>query len=580
VLFFLAFAHPLRPLVGQAAASTSERCYDGIVGTATQARRAILVRRADSTTLEFYGRPSRSVPLLASPDSASAQRWHSAPSGSTRYSVRVAADSAMVESVGASRVSTGVLHQASASPSFAALAGDWETELGPGGILRLIVRMSLGPCGRLVGTLDSPDQGQRDLPLTHVQAVRDSLVIEARYFGLRMAFARTEPGGATELRGTFSQNGTLQSLVLRRSAGALTMPRPQDPVGPRPYVEREVQFSSASTGVRLAGILTVPRGGGPHPAVVLISGSGAQDRDESIAGHRPFLVLADHLTKSGFAVLRTDDRGIGASTGRVIDARLEDLADDVHGALSFLRSLPEIDAERLGVLGHSEGGYVAPLVATRDTTVRFVVLLAGPAVSGRSLLLAQHVALMRAAADPPEVIRVDSAMLHAIFDVIDRRPAAVDLAPMVDSAVGRWLRGLSPGDRRIATAQLQQRSAAQDSASIALWNSVWFRSFYFHDPVSTLGTMRTPVLALFGERDLQVPAQQSVTALRRLFTGPRTGLLTARVMGGLNHLMQPAATGLMEEYRRIDTTMSPTVLDAIASWLRQTVSTVPPGGRR
>jgi len=528
------------------------------------------VTRADSTTLEFYGRPSRSVALVAPPDASDASLWRSPPSGATQYRVRILTDSAMAEAVGASRTATGVLHRASASPSLEMLAGEWETELGPGGILRLLVRLNRGPCGLLVGTLDSPDQGQRDLPLTQVHARGDSIVIEASYLGLRMTVSRPQTGTSPDLRGTFSQNGTLQSLLLRRSTGALTTSRPQDPVGPRDYIEREVQFASASAGIRLAGMLTLPSGRGPHPAVVLISGSGAQDRDESIAGHRPFLVLADFLTRCGFAVLRTDDRGIGASTGRVIDARLEDLADDVHGALTFLRSLPEIDAGRLGVIGHSEGGYVASLVATRDTALRAVVLLAGPAVSGRSLLLAQHSALLRAAGDAPPLVRVDSSMLHAIFNVIDRRPSVGELASMVDSAISRWLRELSPDDRRLATAQLQQRSAAQDSASIVLWNSVWFRSFYFHDPSRTLGRIQTPVLALFGERDLQVPAQQSADAIRRLFASERSALLTTRIMPELNHLMQPAATGLLAEYRRIDTTIAPAVLDAIASWMGQT----------
>lgn len=577
----------VQSLAAQSTAPRGTTCFDGTVGSAVQERRAILIHRSDSATLEFYGRPSRSVLLQRSQDSDNVARWISDPSGNTKYSVSVTADSAMLEMVGTTRTSTGVLRRASADPSLAAIVGDWETDLGPGGILRISVRLASGPCGLIVGTIDSPDQGQRDLPLTHVRATSDSLIIEARYLGLRMTLRRpdTRSPVARELTGTFTQGGTAQALVLRRR-GETAASRPQDPVGPRPYVEREVQFASLSPGIRVAGALTIPPGDGPHPAVVLISGSGAQDRDESIAGHRPFLVLADHLTRRGYAVLRTDDRGIGASTGRILDASLEDLADDVHGALRFLRSQPMIDAGRVGLLGHSEGGYVAPLVASRDTAVRFLVLMAGPAVSGRSLLLAQHTALLRTAGESGQAVRVDSSMLHAVFDVIDRRPNAEDLGPMVDSAMVRWLRGLPTEDRRIALTKLQQRSAAQDSASIALWSSTWFRSFYFHEPTHTLGAIRRPVLALFGERDLQVPAAQNVDAIRRLFTGSRAGWLSTGVLPSLNHLMQPSATGLLEEYRQIETTIAPVVLDTITSWLDRTVSsgrvpraTLPPARR-
>jgi len=559
-------------LAAQSTAPRGTTCFDGTVGSAVQERRAILIHRSDSATLEFYGRPSRSVLLQRSQASDNVARWTSDPSGNTRYSVSVTADSAMLEMVGTTRSSTGMLRRASADPSLSAIVGDWETDLGPGGILRISVRLASGPCGLIVGTIVSPDQGQRDLPLTHVRATSDSLMIEARYLGLRMTLRRPDTPSpvARELTGTFTQGGTAQALVLRRR-GETAASRPQDPVGPRPYVEREVQFASLSPGIRVAGALTIPPGDGPHPAVVLISGSGAQDRDESIAGHRPFLVLADHLTRRGYAVLRTDDRGIGASNGRVLDASLEDLAADVHGALRFLRSQPMIDAGRVGLLGHSEGGYVAPLVASRDTAVRFLVLLAGPAVSGRSLLLAQYAALLRAAGESAHAVRVDSAMLHAVFDVIDRRPTASDLAPMVDRAVAQWLRDLPSDDRSVAITKLQQRSAAQDSASIALWNSTWFRSFYFHEPDRALSAIRSPVLALFGERDLQVPATQNALAIRRWFTGRRADLLDSRVLPTLNHLMQPSSSGLLEEYRQIDLTIAPLALDVITSWLQKNV---------
>jgi len=328
-----------------------------------------------------------------------------------------------------------------------------------------------------------------------------------------------------------------------------------------------VRFASAASGVQIGGTLTIPARGVSHPAVVLISGSGAQDRDETIAGHKPFLVLADHLTRHGFAVLRTDDRGVGASEGNVLSSSLDDLADDVRGALAFLRTVAEIDPRRIGLLGHSEGGFVAPMVASGDTGVRFVIMLAGPAVPGRELLLAQRAALMRAAGESAHAVRVDSALLTTIFDVMDRRPPTTELAPMIDAAVTRWLGRLSGEERTVAMAQLQARTAAQDSASIALWNSAWFRSFYFHQPSVALATLSMPLLAIYGDRDLQVLATPNVEALLRGYAGPRRSLLTHHTMPGINHMLQPARTGLMEEYRTIDTTIAPRVLDLVTSWL-------------
>jgi alpha-beta hydrolase superfamily lysophospholipase len=472
----------------------------------------------------------------------------------------------------ATRTSTGTLRRAAADPRASVMLGDWETVLGPGGILRLEAHLSAGPCDLVVGTLDSPDQGQRDLPITSVRATDDSVVIEASYLGLRLSVAHRllTPASDGDTRGgVLLQNGVSHPLTLRRGAGSLTPSRPQEPSRPYPYIERSVRFSSHAAGISIGGTLTLPDALGPHPTVILISGSGAQDRDETIAGHKPFLVIADHLTRNGFAVLRTDDRGAGSTRGNPISATLHDLADDVRGALAFLRSVPEVDPRRIGLLGHSEGGYVAPIVAAKDGTVRFVIMMAGPATSGRELLLAQRTALARASGESSLAVRVDSALVSTIFDVLDRRPLSSHLAPQLDTAVNAWVVTLPADERAMAIAQLQARTAAQDSASIALWTSPWFQSLYFHQPARFLDSLRIPVLAIYGARDLQVPAEPSAAALQRSFTGVRASLLTRHVVPDLNHLLQPAKTGLMEEYRTIETTIAPSVLQHLSAWLER-----------
>lgn len=556
--------------VGELRSQQTPRCYEGILGTDQQARRIIVSRTADSTRLTFYGRPSRTVALSAWADASGVERWQSPTAGATRYTVTFDGDSAVLASVSATRSATGVLRRAPALAGLSALDGAWDTEVGPGGLLRLSIRFRSDACALVVGTLDSPDQGQRDLPLTDVSTDGDSITIAARYLGLRIRVAHPavwDDVARDGLRGSFEQNGAVQALTLRRRTSAWPSARPQEPVGPLPYAVRDVRFPSKTSGVQLHGTLTLPTERGPHPAVVLISGSGAQDRDESIAGHRPFLVLADHLTRHGFAVLRTDDRGFGNTGHDMLALRLDDLVDDVWGALAFLRAQPEIDHERIGLLGHSEGGFLAAVVSARDTAVRFVVLLAGPAVPGRTLLLSQRAALMRASGASASVVGIDSALLQTVFDVIAQRPASTDLAPMVDSAVARWLRGLSAPERATAVSLLQQRSASQDSASIALWNSPWFRSFFFHEPAAALAAMQRPILAIFGALDLQVPPEPNAEALRRAFSGVRERLLSQRTFPGLNHLMQPARTGLLEEYRMIETTIAPVVLTEITTWM-------------
>lgn len=554
-----------------------EHCLTGTLGSGARARRIVVrMSDADSARLYLFSRPARELALRREPHSAldGAARVYRSTDGTALLVERMAhpAPGFDLRVAGVRDTTSAVLRQAPPAASVAAASGRWVGAVGPGGTIRLVATVSAGVCGLPIGTFDSPDQGQRDLPLTAIDVVGDSVHLHAEYMDLHIALPMR---GGDERTARMTQNGVAQLVRFRRGTSS-DRRRPQEPHRPLPYGERTVRFASRATGVDLEGTLSTPVDAGPHPAVVLVSGSGAQDRDETVAGHKPFLVLADHLTRAGYAVLRFDDRGAGGSTGNVLQSGLQDIAADVHGALDFLRTLPGIDAKRIGLLGHSEGGYVAPIVASRDRDVAFLVLLGAPAVKGRDVLAAQATAMSRAAGVADSILRVDSLMRAAVFALFDRRPSDASLEQQVDATLSRWQRRLSPRDRRIAQRLLSDRRAAQDSAALTLWRSRWFKSLYHHDPVPYLRATHAPVLAILGALDLQVPLVQNAPAMRRILGARRDALSATHTLPGVNHMMQPASTGLMNEYIEIEQTIAPEVLVTMDRWLARLFPTAGP----
>ena len=322
-------------------------------------------------------------------------------------------------------------------------------------------------------------------------------------------------------------------------------PRPQEPKD-RPYVVREVSFPGGADGVVLAGELTMPAGEGPHPAVVLITGSGPHDRNETVSGHKVFLVLSDHLTRRGYAVLRYDDRGVAESGGDFSTATTLDLATDAAAALAWLRTQPGIDPARAGYAGHSEGGYVAPLAAPTERP-DFMVLLAGPSQKLSDVVLLQQEEILRASG-------ADDGML-----AVNRRHAA-ELLQILRSAG-------TPGEakRRIETFfRAEGVSEARIGENVDFWATPWGLWVIDFDPRPALAAYGGPVLALFGETDLQVSPEANAPDMVEALRHPDSEVVT---LPGLNHLFQPSETGLPDEYWKIETTFDPAALDAIADWL-------------
>ncbi len=434
------------------------------------------------------------------------------------------------------------------------IEGSWEGPLKilSGQSIRLRINITKNPDGTLKATTDSPDQGAFGIPI-------DSITLEGRTLRwslkqLQASYEGTLNEAGTEIAGKLTQGVALDLVLKRMDATAAKGPnRPQEPKPPFPYAAEDLTFPSKAAGVTLAGTLTMPAGKGPHPAVILISGSGPQDRNEAIMGHKPFLVLADHLTRQGIAVLRYDDRGFGKSTGTFTTATSADFSQDAEGALDLLRKRPEIDAKRIGFAGHSEGGIIAPMVAARRGDVAFLVLMAGTGVTGEQVMYEQARAINKAAGAPDEAAQKNRELQQKLFTAIREEPDSEKLQIRLQTILEA--EPMIPEAQRMA--QVRQVS------------SPWFRFFVTYDPAPMLEKVKCPVLAINGALDLQViPAQNLQPIAAALRKGGNQHVETLE-LPGLNHLFQTAKTGAPAEYMQIEETMSPKALEAISGWIRR-----------
>jgi pimeloyl-ACP methyl ester carboxylesterase len=423
--------------------------------------------------------------------------------------------------------------------------------------MAIAVTLATDAAGAWSGTLDIPAQGAKGLPLGNI-------LVKGREIGFAMTgvpgdprFAGTLADDGQTITGTFSQGAGAFPFELTRGSLPVAA-RPQEPKPPFPYRAEDVTYRNEPAGLALAGTLTLPQGPGPFPAVLLITGSGAQDRNSTIMGHKPFLLWADTLTRRGIAVLRVDDRGVGGTGRGNAQPTTLDFAGDVRAGLTFLASRPDVDARRLGLVGHSEGANIAAIVAADDPRVRFIVMLGGSGVRGDELLLQQYEALVTAAGAPKPMIDWQLTIRRRVFAQImtekDGQPDQAARQSLMD--------GLPPAPG--TTDPTPGRELA-----MALYKSLnpWLRHFLAADPREVLTRVKVPVLALVGGLDLQIPAGPNVPAIRAALEAAGNTDATVRAIPGLNHLFQTAKTGLVSEYEQIEETIAPAVLTMVAEWI-------------
>lgn len=460
--------------------------------------------------------------------------------------------------VGWTVIATLALAGAAAAQDPEVVAGHWEGEIEmPGRALAVKVDLEVA-AGAWSGAIDIPAQGAKRLPLGGVEVSAGSDGVAVRFAIAGVPGDPTFAGKLAEDRitGTFTQGPAQLPFSLGRDAIAGPA-RPQEPKAPFPYASEDVRYASGDA--ELAGTLTVPAGDGPFPAVLLISGSGPQNRDEEIFGHKPFAVLADHLGRAGIVVLRVDDAGVGGSTAHSTPPTTADLAKDAEAGVAFLKADMRIDPHRIGLLGHSEGGAIAPLVASRSHDVAFVVLLAGPGVPGTELLRKQNQRIFTAAGFPQARQEKLLALLDELFDALLNEPDEARRHERVVAVVREQmeLNGVQAGEQ---TADVVERASSQAE-------SPWMRYFLAYDPRPALRATQVPVLALGGDRDVQVDTEQNLAAIATALAEGGNQDVTVHRYPDLNHLFQHARTGLVAEYGQIEETMAPEVLETIRDWI-------------
>ena len=372
-----------------------------------------------------------------------------------------------------------------------------------------------------------------------------------------------------ELRGSWAETLNVQETELRlvmnisfiKADSMITLNRPQEPKPPYPYRSEEVTFTKIGGGFDLAGTLTIPEKEGRYPVAILITGSGPQDRDEALSGHKPFLVLADYLTRQGIAVLRYDDRGVAKSGGIFKTATSFDFATDAESAIDFLKKRTDIDSLKIGLIGHSEGGIIAPIVASHRGDVAFIILMAGPGLTGEQILLLQSELISKAEKMDEKSIKANEKLSRDLYTVLKKNND--------DAKAEQKLRALFAeiDKKNTRDTSYHKLTDAEISIQIKTVTSPWFRCFLTLNPEDYLSQVKCPLLAINGSLDLQVPPKENLQAIEKALIFGGNPRYTIEELPGLNHLFQHATTGSPAEYAKIEETISPSALVLIGNWI-------------
>ncbi len=408
-------------------------------------------------------------------------------------------------------------------------------------------------------TMDSPDQKAFGIPCSFTSFENKKIIIKIE-------------AGKIEYAGTL-QNNTIDGIFTQ---GAFTAPlqlttnvitstkktKPQEPLPPFSYYSEDVFFTNQKDSVTLAGTLTLPAKGQKCPIVILVTGSGPQNRNEEIMGHKPFLLLADQFAKNGIGTLRYDDRGVAKSKGKFATATSFDFANDAEAAVSYLTKRVETDV--IGIAGHSEGGLIAPMVAERNKNVYFVIMLAGPGVRGDKILLEQNYLIAKASGATKTELENSRKINQKIYNIVlqtkDNKLLQEKLKPILTEEVNK-----------IADKDLPENTTKQQLIVAQLYqiSNPWMQNFISYDPIPTLRKIKCPVLAINGSLDLQVPSQLNLNSIQKNITSNGNKSITIKEYKNLNHLFQTAITGNTDEYATNEETFNQKVIDDIVNWIKK-----------
>lgn len=439
------------------------------------------------------------------------------------------------------------------------LTGSWLGKISAGAIdLRIVFNLSVVEKDSVIATLDSPDQGAKNIKMGLVTISGKTIKISA---ALMLAEYNGTIKSDTLIEGTWKQAGTSHILNIVKLEAPFTLNRPQEPKPPFNYTSEDVTFTNDKFNIKLAGTLTIPAGKGPFPSVILITGSGAQNRNEELFGHKPFMVIADYLSRKGIAVLRYDDRGVGKSQGDYATATSVDLSTDVEAAFNFLSRNPKINPKSIGLVGHSEGGLIAPIVASSNKNIAFIVSLAGPGVTGQQIIIRQARDISRLSGVPDNVIKESEETNKKLFTVLrkekDNKKAEIKILALYKEIL----------EKKKTPEEETEKAVKQLKATFNAETFTWLRFFMFTDPAIFWKKVKCPVMALNGEKDLQVSANENLPAIEKALKSAGNKSVRTEKLSGLNHLFQHCDKGLPDEYGQIEETFSPEVLSIITDWI-------------
>jgi len=441
------------------------------------------------------------------------------------------------------------------------LTGNWLGKLKlPGGVeLTIVFKISDKDGQKYSALLDSPDQGAKDIPCGDVTIMNDSLIIDVPV--VNGSFEGKIYWEDNSIQGMWKQAGSSFNLSLNYTENYVGLYRPQEPKPPFPYLVEEVLFENEKDEIYLSGTLTTPKDGKNFPAVVLISGSGPQNRDEEIFGHKPFLVISDFLTRNGIAVLRFDDRGVGASTGDFSKATTYDFANDVLAAIAYLKSREEFDSKKIGLIGHSEGGMIAQIATVKNPDdVNFIIMLAGVGIPGDELILLQSKIIAELEGRPKEEIEKAMVNQERLVNILKSDKPNTEIETEIRQIIYDAFSNLPESKENIdKIIDMQIKTVTSD----------WYRNFLRFNPLDYLEQIKCPVLALNGEKDAQVPPKENLSAIEKALLKVGNENFKVLELKGLNHLFQTAETGSISEYGKIEETFSTTALEEMLKWLKE-----------